>query len=64
MEVLDDARPFNSLEAGAPDTGLPLDERPIGGLGVEIVRRLMDTIAYARQDDGHNRLTIRRRLGL
>lgn len=64
MEVLDDARPFNPLEAGGPDTGLPLEERPIGGLGVEIVRRLMDTIDYARQDDGHNRLTMRRRLGL
>lgn len=64
MVVLDDAAPFNPLDAEAPDTALPLDQRPIGGVGIEIVRRLMDVIDYARLDDGHNRLTMRRRLGL
>jgi len=64
MVVLDDAAPFNPLEAQAPDTSLPVEERPVGGLGIEIVRRLMDSIDYARLDDGNNRLTMRRRLGL
>jgi serine/threonine-protein kinase RsbW len=64
MVVLDDAAPFNPLDADAPDTSLPVEDRPIGGLGIEIVRRLMDAIDYARLEDGHNRLTMRRRLGL
>ena len=64
LVVLDDAPPFNPLEVAPPDTDLPLEERPVGGLGIEIVRRLMDVIVYERANDGHNRLTMRRRLGL
>jgi len=64
MVVLDDGPAFDPLGAAAPDTVASLDERPIGGLGIEIVRRLMDNIEYARLDDGHNCLTMRRRLGL
>ena len=64
MVILDDAAPFNPLEAERPDTSLAAEERDIGGLGIEIVRRLMDTIEYDRVDDRQNRLTLRRRLGL
>jgi anti-sigma regulatory factor (Ser/Thr protein kinase) len=64
MVIVDDSDPFNPLEAEAPDTTLGVEEREIGGLGIEIVRRLMDTIEYDRVDDRHNRLTLRRRLGL
>jgi anti-sigma regulatory factor (Ser/Thr protein kinase) len=62
--ILDDAAAFNPLEAAPPDTTLAAEEREIGGLGIEIVRRLMDTIEYDRLDDRQNRLTLRRRLGL
>ena len=64
MVILDDSDPFNPLEAEAPDTSLGAEERDIGGLGIEIVRRLMDTIEYERVEDRLNRLTLRRRLGL
>jgi serine/threonine-protein kinase RsbW len=64
MVILDDAPAFNPLEAGLPDTTLPVEERPIGGLGIEIVRRLMDGIEYRRLHDRQNQLTLRRRLGL
>jgi serine/threonine-protein kinase RsbW len=64
MVILDDAPPFNPLEVVGPDTSLDLEERPVGGLGIEIVRRLMDVTEYQRVDDGRNRLTLRRRLGL
>jgi anti-sigma regulatory factor (Ser/Thr protein kinase) len=43
---------------------LSVEEQPIGGPGIEIVRRLMDVIEYQREDPGRNRLTLRRRLGL
>jgi serine/threonine-protein kinase RsbW len=64
MVILDDAPPINPLEAGAPDTSSPVEERPIGGLGIEIVRRLMDGIEYRRLPERQNQLTLRRRLGL
>ena len=64
MVILDDSAPFDPLEAEGPDTGLGVEERDIGGLGIEIVRRLMDTIEYERVDERQNRLTLRRRLGL
>jgi anti-sigma regulatory factor (Ser/Thr protein kinase) len=64
MVIFDDAPPFDPLEAMRPDTSLGVEERPVGGLGIEILRRLMDVIEYERGDDGRNRLTLRRRLGL
>jgi serine/threonine-protein kinase RsbW len=64
MVLVDDGPAFDPLEAAAPDTAASLDERPIGGLGIEIVRRLMDSIEYTRLEGGQNCLTMRRRLGL
>ena len=62
--ILDAAAAFNPLEADRPDTTLVAADRELGGLGIEIVRRLMDSIEYERVDDRQNRLTLRRRLGL
>lgn len=59
--LIDDARPFNILTAPPPDLEAPLEERPIGGLGIHFVRSLMDDIAYERRDP-HNILTLRKRL--
>jgi phosphoserine phosphatase RsbU/P len=50
-EVEDDGRPFNPLEAQAPDTTQRLEERNIGGLGIHLVRKLMDGLEYRRQGD-------------
>jgi serine/threonine-protein kinase RsbW len=49
VEVEDDATPFNPLEAPAPDVNLPLEERPVGGLGIHLVRQFMDGLEYRRQ---------------
>jgi sigma-B regulation protein RsbU (phosphoserine phosphatase) len=49
-EVEDDGRPFNPLEIPAPDPKQPLEERPVGGLGIHLVRTLMDEVAYRRQN--------------
>jgi serine/threonine-protein kinase RsbW len=61
LEVEDDGRPFNPLGAKAPDIDLPLAERPIGGLGIFLVRKLMDQVVYRREGD-LNVLTMRKRL--
>jgi anti-sigma regulatory factor (Ser/Thr protein kinase) len=61
VRVEDDGPEFDPLGAAAPDTSLGVDERPIGGLGIELVRRLMDEVHYERRE-GRNRLRLVRRL--
>lgn len=51
--------PWNPLEHADPDTTLPAEERPIGGLGLLMVKRLMDEVAYARVED-RNVLTLKK----
>jgi anti-sigma regulatory factor (Ser/Thr protein kinase) len=60
-EVEDDGRPFNPLEAAEVDTAKPLEERTIGGLGIHLVRKLMDGLEYQRQEE-KNLLIIRKQL--
>jgi len=59
-EVEDDGQPFNPLEAPEPDTAQSLQERTIGGLGIHLVRKLMDNLEYKRQGD-RNLLTIKKK---
>ena len=61
MMVVDDGPEFDPLSAADPDRSLGIEERPIGGLGLALVRRLMDEVQYERRD-GRNRLRLRRRL--
>ena len=61
VRVEDDGPEFDPLLAAAPDTSLGVDERPIGGLGIELVKRLMDEVHYERRD-GRNLLRLARRL--
>ena len=62
VEVEDDAPPFNPLEVPAPDITKPLEERPIGGLGIHLVRQIMDGLEYRRQD-GKNLLVMKKKRG-
>ena len=50
-EVSDDGPPFDPTVASTPDTAAALDERPIGGLGVHIVKTLVERLDYARDGD-------------
>ena len=47
----DSGKPYNPLESTAPDLDKPLMEREIGGLGVFILKKFMDTINYSRVDN-------------
>ena len=60
-QVEDDGRAFNPLEAPAPDLNASLDERPIGGLGIFLVRSVMNSVEY-RREDGRNVLIMRKNL--
>lgn len=59
--IVDHAPEFNPLDVAGPDLGQGIEERPIGGLGIAFVRKLMDSVEYARQG-GRNRLRLRRKL--
>jgi len=48
VEVEDDGRPFDPLQVPPPDLTLPLEQRPIGGLGIHLIRNLMDEVSYVR----------------
>lgn len=61
VDVEDDGKPFNPLEAPEADTTKPLEERVIGGLGVHLVRKLTDGLEYQRHE-GKNLLVMKKRL--
>ncbi len=51
--LTDDGPPFDPFARVAPDTTLSVEERPVGGLGIHLVRELMDHVSYERRE-GHN----------
>ena len=58
VEIVDDGPPFNPLaDAAEPDLDAPLEDRPIGGLGIHLVREMMDELHYSREE-GKNRLAM------
>jgi len=62
LTVEDDGIPFNPMDAPPPDIESPLEERKIGGLGIHLVRQVMDEVKYAR-DGELNRLAMTKRIG-
>lgn len=59
ITFIDRGIPYNPLSAKAPDVTLGARERPIGGLGVYMVKKSMDGVDYA-YEGGCNRLSIRK----
>jgi anti-sigma regulatory factor (Ser/Thr protein kinase) len=51
IEFRDGGRPFDPLRAPAPDLDRADGERPIGGLGIHLVRQLADRVEYRRLAD-------------
>ena len=51
-EVEDDGRPFDPFaDAPTPDLEQSLDERPVGGLGVHLIRSFMEEVGYRREGE-------------
>jgi serine/threonine-protein kinase RsbW len=57
VEIVDEGVPFDPLDVAEPDLRAGVADRPIGGLGILLVRRLMDEVSY-RRDGTHNILTL------
>lgn len=60
--IWDGGRPFNPLEKELPDTSLTLENRDIGGLGILLMRQMMDKVSYIHTD-GENRLLMIKNVG-
>jgi serine/threonine-protein kinase RsbW len=53
LRIKDDAHEFDPLLAPVPDVSQPLEDRPIGGLGIHFVRKMTTSMQYHR-NNGNN----------
>ncbi|GAB4411150.1 MAG: hypothetical protein Fur0044_05080 [Anaerolineae bacterium] len=58
VSLRDEAFPFDPTTVPPPDLTLPLAQRPIGGLGIHLVRQTMDEIHHQVTPTGGNQLTL------
>jgi serine/threonine-protein kinase RsbW len=49
IEIIDSGVAFNPLERALPDVAAPVEERSIGGLGILMIRQIMDSVTYKRE---------------
>lgn len=61
-EVVDHGKPFDPTAHPSPDITLPIEQRPIGGLGIHLMRNLVTSVRYYR-DQGANHLVLTTFLG-
>ena len=59
--ISDNGTPFDPTAKAEVDTTLSAEERPIGGLGIHLVRKIMDSINYERTRN-KNVLTLRKKI--
>ena len=61
LRIEDDGIPFNPTDFEIPDVACSVENCKIGGLGIHIMRKLMDEICYSRCD-GRNILTLKKNM--
>ena len=61
VAVTDRGRPFDPARAPKPDLEAHWQDRPIGGLGWHLIRRLVDEVLYESAEESGNRLTLIKR---
>jgi serine/threonine-protein kinase RsbW len=58
----DQAEPFDPATAPAPRLDLPPEERKLGGLGVYLIKKIVDKIIHRTMPEGGNELTLIKKL--
>lgn len=61
IQLIDSGIPFNPLEKEDPDIDLPMEDRKIGGLGIFMVKTIMDSLEY-KYENGNNILILTKQL--
>ncbi|MGH9323379.1 MAG: ATP-binding protein [Vicinamibacteria bacterium] len=60
----DRGRAFNPLESGSPRFDLPVEQRPLGGLGIHLIKTLTDEQIYSREGEENVLVLVKRRASL
>lgn len=58
----DQAPPFDPTRLPVPDISVPLEDRPLGGMGIHLTREFMDRVTYRYSSQGQNQLTLVKRI--
>ena len=58
VRLRDQATPFDPTAVPPPDLTLPLEKRPLGGMGIYLARQLMDEMTHRVTSQGGNELTL------
>jgi serine/threonine-protein kinase RsbW len=58
VHLRDHAEAFDPTQVPPPDISLPLEKRPIGGMGIYLTRQLVDRFSYRRLPQGKNEITL------
>ena len=59
VTIKDKGKPFDPVAAPEANIDIPMEERQLGGLGIELMRSLSDSLEYMRENE-YNILTIRK----
>ena len=62
LVIKDHGAVFDPTQHEEVDIDAEIDERAIGGLGIHLIRTIMDTVEYQRTSDGYNRLVLTKRI--
>ncbi len=62
IRIIDDGKPFDPTLQKQPDISLPAEDRPIGGLGIFLISKIMDHVTYERKEE-LNVFTLTKNLG-
>lgn len=61
FNLIDQGTPFDPTKEGDVDITLSVEERPIGGLGIFLIKQMMDSVTYKRVDN-KNILELRKKI--
>ncbi len=62
IRLTDQAPPFDPTRLPAPDIRVPLEKRPLGGMGIYLTKEFMDRVTYRYTLQGQNQLTLVKRV--
>lgn len=60
VHVRDNAPPFDPTSVSSPDLSRSMEERPLGGLGIYLIRQYMDEVIYRITPQGGNELILKK----